>query len=113
MKEDIEIYNFDKFLLDEEKMASVGNMAALNYTPEEMALYLEVNTDLFLQVYNDENSDLRKKIDEGMLKAKAEIEIANLNSARTGNIAQAQRYDKIIEARRFESEKQRIIYGND
>lgn len=104
---------FDNSNVPKTQEEIIGELAALNYSPSEIAMYLQVNENLFLEQLNTPDSSVRKAFDLGILKTKAEIEMANLQSAKAGNITQAQRFDKIIEQNRFEREKQRIIYGED
>lgn len=104
---------FDNTNVPKTREDIIVDLAGLNYSPEEIAMYLQEDVNYFLEQYNIPESTIRKAFDLGILKTKAEIEMANLASAKGGNITQAQRHDKIIEQNRFEREKQRIIYGYD
>lgn len=100
-------------LIKADQIEVVEELAALNYTPKELAMYLNVDLESFMKEWNNKESTLRYHYDKGILQAKAEIELACLEAAKGGYITQAQRFDKILEANKFEKEKQSLIYGED
>lgn len=98
-------------LIKVEQTEEVEKLAGLNYTPEEIAMYLDVNKNEFLQEFNTANSRVKYHFERGKLIAKAEIDMQSLQSAKGGNITAAQRLDKIRDKANFEFLKQQIING--
>ncbi len=99
------------WLIKVEQTEEVEQLAGLNYTPEEIAMYLEIPRDLFMKEFNDKESKIRFHFERGILVARAKVDIETLESAKNGNITAAQRLDKIQQRNQFEFLKQQMING--
>ena len=84
-------------------------MAATNYTPKNIALYLDVNFLDFEKQYLNKASKVRHHFNKGILSAEFEIDNKLLENAKSGNITAAQESKKAAEKRKFENHKQRIL----
>jgi hypothetical protein len=97
--------------LTPEQLDELEALAATNYTPRECAKYFGKDVRQFLAAYEDEFHPIRKRYDEGLFRCRAEILIAQANSARTGNITSAQVYLKAMDDKHFETQRERLING--
>lgn len=89
----------------------IEKLAACNYGPSEIAMYLEMNEQTFLKAFQDPKSAIRHHYEKGKLETDFDISQKLLDTAKTGNITAAQQYAKMVEARHVETLKQRIFYG--
>lgn len=103
----------DETLLPAEKSQNetIEELAGCNYTPEEIAMYLDIPTKEFMHIFNDEGSQFRYHYERGILIAKASVDMETLISAKAGNMTAAQRLDKIQQRKQFEQLKQQMING--
>jgi len=112
MSEDIIPYTQPNFHLSPDDYTNIEKLAAVNYSPRQIALFLVVNKKAFLQEYNNLESLVRHHYDKGQLQAKYEIDNAMLENATKGNITAVQIIDKHAEANNIETHKARIFYGS-
>lgn len=96
-----------------EKLEELEEIAAIGYTPEKIALYLDVPADLFLAELDDENSRVRYHYERGVLVNEATEAMETLRAAKEGNATQAQRLDKKRYQVEFQQLKEKIIYGKE
>lgn len=78
----------------EEQIQQIEDLAGCNYSPEKIALYFDCDEAEFMREWNDKSSVLRHHYDRGILIAQAEMDIANLASAKTGSITAIQMHKK-------------------
>lgn len=98
--------------LTEEQIKTLEQLAGINYSPEEIAMYFGIDEDLFMQWFNEPIFALKYHYKRGKLMAKAIIDIALLESAKTGNITAAQMVKKAISAKEHEDFKKRMLDGD-
>lgn len=96
-----------------DKIEELESIAAIGYTPDKIAMYFDVDKDIFLQEFNRENSRIRYHYERGILVNEANEAIATQNAANEGNATQAQRLDKKRFQVMFQQLKERIIYGKE
>ena len=99
------------FSFSEDEKEALVELAALGNTPEEIAVFLEVDVERFVSIANNRTSELFRLIVGSRMQAKHEVNSATLTSAKGGNATQTQRLDKVQYAMHFEREKRRIFYG--
>lgn len=98
--------------LTEEQIETLEKLAGINYSPEEIAMYFGIDEDIFLQWFNEPIFSLKYHYNRGKLIAKATIDIALLDSAKTGNITAAQMVKKAITAKEHDDFKKRLLNGD-
>lgn len=104
-----ELIIFNPLKLSQEEFETIENLAATNYGPRDIALYLELDEPLFMQEFHDLSSTVRLHYNRGTLQASFEIDNKLLENAKTGNITAAQESKKAASKRAFENHKNRIL----
>jgi hypothetical protein len=99
-------------LIDQD-IQTIEELAGLQYSWREIAVYLGVNKVKFKAVWSDPDSQLREAYDRGRLVCNTDIQIQLQKNAMAGNITAIQMYEKNRDARKAEDEKERIIYGKE
>lgn len=99
--------------LDEQQLEVVRNLAACNYSPENIAKYLSVDRVSFMYEWYDSDSDIRSEYDSGQMVAQFQINDKLRVQAESGNITAAQIFFKEAEARRIENIKQQTLFGGN
>jgi len=92
-----------------EQIEQIEDLAALNFTFKQVAMYLDIPIELFYTLYNEKDSELRYHFDRGQLLAKAHIDMSMLDSAKKGNITAQQLYDKRAKQNKLDEAKERIF----
>ena len=96
----------------EKQRNDIEKLSAINYSVKQVAIYLNLDAALLQHEYEDEESEFHYHYTRGMLVAKAEIDMATLESAKKGNISAMQRYDKQVSQNKIDQIK-REIFGID
>lgn len=104
-----EIQIINPLNLSADQIEELEMLAAANYAPEDIAIYLSIDEKLFLDQYNTKNSEVRHHYDRGRLVASAQKDTAILKNATSGNITAYQESNKSAEKRAFENHKNRIL----
>ncbi len=91
----------------------IEKLAACNYGPSEICMYLELSKKTFIKAFNDPTSAIRHHYEKGKLEADFDISKKLLDNATTGNITAAQTFFKKVEERRVEDIKAKIYYGSE
>ena len=99
--------------LSDEQITAVEDLAAVNYSPEKIALYLDVSKEAFLSYYYDPLSDIRQAYDKGQLQAEFMINQKQLELAKSGNITAAQIFLKESERVRVDNIRKQVLFGNE
>lgn len=89
----------------------IEKLAACNYGPKQIAMYLEMSEATFIKAFQDTKSAIRHHFEKGKLEADFDISQKLLDTAKTGNITATQQYLKMAETRDVEAKKQSIFYG--
>lgn len=97
----------------EEEFTAIHDLAANNYAPEKIALYLDVDKKAFLQLWYDKESTVRQTYDRGQLIAEFNINNKQKALAESGNITAAQIFLKEAEKNEINNIRNRILYGDD
>lgn len=90
---------------------TIEAMAAANYGPSDIALYIGHNKKSFLTEWNNPESKIRYHYNRGRLKAKFEVDHNMQQNAASGNITAAQIFYKQSEDQRVQDLKHKIFYG--
>lgn len=97
--------------LSQEELEEIEVMAACNYSPEKIAMKLDVDKAEFMKAWYNKESLVRYHYDRGQLVADFEINQKQLDNAKSGNITAAQIYYKNAKAQKVENLKKKIFYG--
>ena len=95
--------------LSEEEKQEVELFAGIGYTIQKIAILLEEDYQKLMIDYKNPHSHFYQAYQKGQLKAKADVDSANLENAKKGNITAAQRMDKIWEEQKLENLKNEIF----
>jgi hypothetical protein len=105
--------NLIELRFSEEEMTSIHDLAGCNYSPEKIALFLDVDKKVFLKLWYDNASDVRKAYDRGKLVSEYLINLKQKENAESGNITAAQVFLKEKENNDIENIRNRILFGDD
>lgn len=104
---------FPELKFSEEEYTSIQDMAACNYSPEKIAVFLEVDKKGFMKLWLDKESEVRKRYDLGSLKAQFNVNNKQRELAESGNITATQIYLKEAEKNEVNNIRNRILFGDD
>jgi hypothetical protein len=102
-----------KLYLSDEQLQDVENLAALNYSPEKIAVYLDVAKVQFMALYYDKLSDVRTSYDRGQLLADFLVNQKQLELAKSGNITAAQIFLKEAESNKVKNILNNVLFGHE
>lgn len=97
--------------LTSEQLQVVEDLAGINYTRRDIALYLGVNYTAFKNELERPESDLAASYKRGKLISKADIELQMLTQAKAGNTTAMDMWVKSKEANDIEQVRQELING--
>jgi hypothetical protein len=97
----------------DDQYTDIHNLAGCNYSPERIALYLDVNKKAFMQLYRDPGNEVRRAYDRGKLIAEFNINNKQKELAEAGNITAAQIFLKEAERTEVNNIRNRILFGDD
>ena len=97
----------------EEQYTDIHNLAGCNYSPEKIALYLDVDKKAFLQLWYQKESLVRQAYERGKLVADFNISNKQKELAEAGNITAAQIFIGLREVTEVERIRDQILYGHD
>lgn len=92
----------DSFFLDTEQRKDIQRMAALGYSPKEIAIYLGIDIDSFVKDAYIEGTTINGVIRQGILVSRANPEMKLHEQAEEGNIVAIQQLEKVNRRRIFE-----------
>lgn len=90
---------------------TIERLAAVNYSYDEMAIYVGMKKSAFRKEAVKEDSKIWTAIQRGRLKADFEISDKLSQNAQSGNITAVQQFQKIREQKDIENLKAIIFYG--
>jgi hypothetical protein len=105
--------NYLELKFSEEEMTAVHDLAGCNYSPEKIALYLDVDKKAFLQLWGNKESEVRLAYERGKLIAEFNINNKQKELAEKGNITAAQIFLKEAEKNEVNNIRNRILFGDD
>jgi len=91
----------------------IENLAAINYSIRQIAMYLDVDYKLLLSSFNKPDSKVRYHYDRGKLITQAEIDKANLKRAKDGNMTSIQQWKKDSNAQKLENLKKQVFFDEE
>lgn len=80
--------------LNEEQYLEIEKYSGINYPLEKIAMILDIDKDLFLELFHSPGSKIAYHYERGSLLAQAKIDTANLTRAIDGNQTSMQQYKK-------------------
>ena len=105
--------NYLELKFSEEEYTSIHDLAGCNYSPEKIALYLDVDKKVFLQLWYQKESMVRQAYERGKLVADFNISNKQKELAEAGNITAAQIFIGLREVTEVERIRDQILYGHD
>lgn len=99
--------------LTDEQLEELEKLSALNYTPEEMAMYFNADPEQFICEANDQQSKIYYHIRRGRLVVVAQEQMALLGDAIGGDVAASQQLARVRRTREFEVSKMDVFGGFD
>lgn len=105
--------NYLELKFSEEELTAIHDLAGNNYSPEKIALYLDVDKKAFLQTWQNKDSLVRQHYDRGQLVAEFNINNKQKELAEKGNITAAQIFLKESERNEVNNIRNRILFGDD
>jgi hypothetical protein len=97
----------------EEELTSIEDLAGCNYTPEKIALFLDVDRKAFLSIWFQKESEVRQRYERGKLVSEFNINNKQKELANAGNITAAQIFLKEAEKNEITNLRNRILFGDD
>ncbi len=102
----------DKDITELSYLETITRLAAVNYSYDEMAIYLDVSRSQFREKATTRDTDEWLAINRGRLQSQFEIDDKLNQNARTGNITAAQTAEKRRKIKEFQNLKS-LVYGGD
>lgn len=99
------------FTLDEKRIQELQQLAAIGYSPKEMALYFDVDPIYFLQAANNVESKIYYYIERGKLLSLATEQMNLLADAEKGTVSASEHLGKIRRSRGWQISKLDIFGG--
>ena len=88
----------------------IEQLAAINYSVKNIAMYLDVDAKLFQKEFSLTDSKIRYHYERGKLVTQAEIDKANLKRAKDGNMTSIQQWKKDAGFRNIENLKKQVFF---
>ena len=105
--------NYLELKFSEEEYTSIHDLAGCNYSPEKIALYLDVDKKAFLELWYQKESAVRMAYERGKLVSDFNISNKQKELAEAGNITAAQIFIGLREVTEVERIRDQILYGHD
>ena len=99
--------------LSQEEFEQIEDLAACNYSPEQIAKYLDIQKADFMAAWYNHNHPVRIHYDRGQLVAEFQINQKALETAKAGNLTAMQIYQKNRETVKLENLKKQILFGQE
>jgi hypothetical protein len=91
----------------------IEQLAAINYSVKQIAMYLDVDAKAFQKAFSNPDSKIRYHYDRGKLVTQAEIDKANLKRAKDGNLTSIQQWKKDANSQKLENLKKQVFYDEE
>ncbi len=98
--------------LSDEELDAVSDLAACNYSPEKIALYLEQSKSDFVQEWHNPESEVRIAYNKGQLLATFNVNKKQKELAESGNITAAQIFLKEAEKIQVENIRNQCFFND-
>lgn len=99
--------------LSQEEFEQIEDLAACNYSPEQIAKYLDIPKADFMAAWYKKKHPVRHHYDRGQLVAEFEVNQKALETAKAGNLTAMQQYQKNRDAVNVENLKRQILFGGE
>ena len=103
--------NYLELKFSEEEMTSIHDLAANNYAPEKIALYLDVDKKAFMRLWYDKESAVRLAYERGKLVSEFTITNKQKELAEKGNITAAQIFLKESKENEINNIRNQCLFG--
>ena len=103
--------NYLELKFSEEEYTSIHDLAGCNYSPEKIALYLDVDKKAFLQLWYQKESMVRQAYERGKLVADFNISNKQKELAEAGNITAAQIFIGLRKDTEVETIRNQCLFG--
>jgi hypothetical protein len=97
----------------QEEFTSIEDLAGCNYSPEKIALYLQVDKQAFMRLWYDKESPVRIAFESGKLKSEFKINNKQKELAESGNITATQIFIGLRESTEVARIRDQILYGHE
>jgi|GEM_PF-1114056 len=102
--------NLIELKFSDEEITQVMDLAACNYSPEKVAMQLDMDKKAFLAIWYNKESEVRMAYEAGKLKATFMIMNKQRELAESGNITAAQIFLKESDKIEKAAIRDRILY---
>lgn len=102
-----------RVIFSDEELTQIEDLAAVNYSPERIAKYLDVDKKSFMKLWYNKDSVVRVAYDKGQLTSEFLIHQKQLELAKSGNITAAQIFLKESNANKIANIRNQILFGDD
>ena len=99
--------------LSQEEFEIIEDMAACNYSPQQIAKYLDIPKADFMAAWKKPRHRVREHYDRGQLTADFDINRKALETAKAGNLTAMQIYQKNRAAVKLENLKNQLLFGGE
>jgi hypothetical protein len=97
----------------EEELTTIEDLSGCNYSPERIALYLDVEQKDFLRLWYQKESEVRQRYNRGQLVSEFLVNQKQHELAKAGNITAAQIFLKEAEKNEVRNLRNKILFGDD
>lgn len=97
----------------EEELTTIEDLSGCNYSPERIALYLDVDNKDFMSLWYQKESEVRQRYDRGQLVSEFLVNQKQHELAKAGNITAAQTFLKEAEKNEVRNLRNKILFGDD
>lgn len=95
--------------LDNKDYQDIEELSGCSYSPEKIAVYLDVDIKEFLSLWHDKNSKVRYHYERGIIITQAESDKKQVAAAKTGNTTSYQQVLKQQYFQKIENRKKEIL----
>ena len=105
--------NYLSLKFTEEEYTNIHDLAAVNYSLPQIALYLDVDKKAFIEIWNDKESEVRKAYERGKLVSQFNIMNKQKELAESGNITAAQIFLKESKEIEIINTRNKCLFGDE
>lgn len=105
--------NLLELKFSDEQLTTIEDLSGCNYSPEKIALYMDVDKGSFMRLWYTKTSEVRQSYDRGQLVAEYLVNSKQKELATSGNITAAQIFLKEAEKNEVNNIRNRILFGDD
>jgi len=91
-----------------QQIEAIEELSGMNWVPEDIAMYLDIPAETFMQEFHNLDSRLRYHYDRGRLITQAKVDRDNLRRAQDGNLTSLQMVKKDMYHRSIENMKKQL-----